>query len=391
MSAGQHGEYTVLPDAKRQPGPLLVALFSMFMMGGIWSITGALLPTIVEDLALSDARAGVLVSSLAVGYTAVTALAGTLTDRLGFRRIWLFALGLGLAALLIIFALPGFGSLLAGVVGLGMVSGALDGCINPLVASIAPERSGNLLNRVHLFFGLGATVTPLLVSLGTRLGLPWQGHYLLQSVYVLAMIGIVVRTRFPEVEAEAGGAIGPFRNALASRGVLVAMLTILIYGGVESSVFSWIALYLKRVRSVPAEQASLGVSLFAGMLMLGRLLCGWITERVGYKRLVVGSSLLGGLALAIVTWGPAKGLAWLAVGLVGLFYAGIFATLMADATRRVETYKGTVAGLLCTSAGVGNMGLPWIVGLVAGWAGLTAGITIVFGASLLMGFLYLLS
>ncbi len=368
-----------------------VALLSMFMLGALWSITGALLPVIVEDLALNDAQVGAVASSLAVGYTAVAALAGILSDRFGFRRIWLAALFLAMIALIAIFASSGYVYLLAGVAILGVVAGALDGCINPLIASIAPERSGNLLNRVHLFFGLGATVTPLLVSLAMRLGLSWQSQYLLLSVYVLFMIIVVAYTEFPRTKAEPSGDTEPLKSVLSSRGILIALLTILLYGGAESSVFAWIALYLRRVRAVPAAQASLGVSLFAGMLMLGRLLCGWITERIGYKRLIVGSSLLGSLALALVIWGSVQMLAWIAVGLVGFFYAGIFATLMADATGEVEANKGAVAGLLCTFSGLGNIGMPWFIGLVAGWAGLTAGITIIFGASLLMGFLYLLA
>ena len=47
----------------------------------------------------------------------------------------------------------------------------------------------------------------------------------------------------------------------------------------------------------------MGVSVFGGGIMLGRLLCGQLAERIGYKRLVVGGSFAGGLGVALLLFG----------------------------------------------------------------------------------------
>ncbi len=373
-------------------GALYTAFLSMILMGATVSMTGALLPSIVADLGLSDGQAGLLVASPAVGYVVTALLAGALGDAWGFRRVWIIGVALGWLALLAVAFSPGYGWMLPAMVALGLVSGAFDGAINPLIAGLYGERSGGILNSVHLFFGMGATITPFLISLGLRYGLGWRWHFGLLSFYVLLIGVVILRTRFPapppqpeESEPLSTGQI------LRRRLVLVAVLVMFLYVGAESSVFAWSALFLQRLRGVPVATASLSVSLFGGSIMLGRLICGQIAERVGYKRLIVAGSLLGAVGIAVLLWGPGALSPWLGVGLAGLAYAGIFATIMAEVTGRSPGYQGTVSGLLCSAGGLGQIVFPWAVGMLSEAAGLPVGMGLVLGISALMGLLYLLT
>jgi fucose permease len=373
-------------------GALYTAFLSMILMGAIVSMVGALLPAIVADLALSDSQAGMLVASPAIGYVVTAMLAGALGDALGFRRVWIVGVALGFVALLGVAYSPAFAWMLPAMVALGLVMGAFDGAINPLIAGLYGERSGGILNNVHLFFGMGATVTPFLVSLGLRYGLGWRAHFLLLSVYVLLVGLVILRTRFPAPpERSLEGEPLSLGQILRRRLVFLAVLVMFLYVGAESSVFAWSALFLQRMRGVPVSAASLSVSLFGGSIMVGRLICGQIAERVGYKRLIVAGSLAGALGIAILLWGPGTLSPWLGVGVTGLAYSGIFATIMAEVTARSPGYQGTVAGLLCTGSGLGQILFPWAVGMLSEASGLPAGMGLVLGISALMGLLYLLT
>ncbi len=373
-------------------GALYTAFLSMIFMGATLSMTGALLPSIVADLSLSDGQAGLLVASPAAGYAVAVLLAGALGDALGFRRVWLAGTALGWVALLGVTFAPAFVWILPAMVAIGLVSGAFDGAINPLIASLYGERSGSVLNNVHLFFGMGATVTPFLISLGLRYGLGWRWHFGLLSFYVL-LIGVVIwRSRFPKPPQRE---VGPQRLSLGQilrqRLMFLAVVVIFLYVGAEASVFSWSALFLQRLRDVPVAAASLSVSLFGGSIMVGRLICGQIAEKVGYKRLIVSGSLLGAVGIAVLLWGPGTLSPWVGVGLTGLAYAGIFATLMAEVNGRFPGHQGTVSGLLCSAGGLGQIVFPWAVGLLSEAAGLPMGMGLVLGISVLMGLLYLLT
>jgi fucose permease len=373
-------------------GALYTAFMSMILMGATVSMVGALLPAIIADLGLSDGQAGLLVASPAVGYVVTALLAGALGDALGFRRVWIVGVVLGMLALWAVAFSPGFGWMLPAMVALGLVSGAFDGAINPLIASLYGERSGGILNNVHLFFGMGATITPFLISLGLRYGLSWRWHFGLLSLYVLLVGFVILRTRFP-APPQRGTATEPLSvgQILRRRLVLLAVLVMFLYVGAEASIFAWSALFLERLRSVPVSAASLSVSLFGGTIMIGRLICGQIAERVGYKRLIVGSSFLSTLGVAILLWGPGAFAPWLGVGLTGLAFSGIFATIMAQVTARSPGYEGTVSGLLCSAGGLGQIVFPWAVGMLSDAAGLPVGMTLVLVISALMGLVYLLT
>ncbi len=379
-------------SAEGRQGALYTAFLSMILMGATVSMTGALLPSIVADLGLSDSQAGLLVASPAAGYVVTALLAGALGDALGFRRVWLAGVVLGWLALLAVAFSPSFGWMLPAMVAVGLVSGAFDGVINPLIASLYGERSGGILNNVHLFFGMGATVTPFLISVGLRYGLGWRWYFGLLSVYVLALGIVILRASFPELpKHEEVGEPRSMAQVLRQPLVLLAALVLFLYVGAESSMFSWSALFVQRLRGVPVAAASLSVSLFGGCIMLGRLICGQIAERVGYKRLIVSGALLGAGGIAVLLWGPGAFSPWLGIALAGLAYAGIFATIMAELTGRFPGHQGAVAGLLCSAGGLGQIVFPWAVGLLAEAAGLSVGMGLVLGISILMGLLYLLT
>ncbi len=371
----------------RHRAQLLPAFLSMILMGANAVVTGALLPVIVRDLELSTSQAGLLVASPAAGYVVAATLAGILGDLWGHKRVWMLGAAAGALSLSGVTLAPSFPWLLPTMGAMGLVAGFFDGSINPLVATVGGERSGSVLNRVHLFFGVGATVTPLLLGMALRRGVGWRAPYAALAAYVLLIGLILVRTQFPRHVA-AEPARHPSGKLLASRVVLLSALTIMIYGGVEASILSWLALYLERVRALTVDAASFSVSFFSATILVGRFLCSRVVERMGYRRLIVGGSTLGGFGLALMLILPGKALPWLGLILTGLALSGLWATIMADVTRRVPRQMGAAAGILCSASGLGKMILPWLVGQVAETTTLSLGLGLVALCSVATGVIY---
>jgi len=389
MSASPQRECTSLTEGQRPP--FLIACLSMVLNGAIVVVLGALLPVVVQDFSLGTAQAGMLVSSPAIGYVVATLLAGTLADRWGYREVWLAGTGLGAIACLATALVPSYGGLLLVVIGLGLVGGLLDSGIDASISLLFGPRSGSALNQVHLFFGVGATATPFLVSLGLSQGMPWRGFYLLLAALCLA-VGLVVRgLHLPRPTTHPLGTSLPLGKLLASPLVAYSALALLVYGGVEGCAFSWSALYFNQVRALAPELASLSVSAFSIMFIIGRLVISQIVGRLGAKRVVLGGSLLGAAGWALLLLLPGKTLPWGGLVLVGLAFAGIFPTIVAEAARRAASHTGAVTGLVLTSNGVGKIILPALVGWMAEGMGLAwaMGLAVIF--SLVMALLYRLA
>jgi fucose permease len=238
---------------------------------------------------------------------------------------------------------------------------------------------------------VGITTAPLVVGLGLRMGVSWRWHYALVALYLLLVGVMVLRMHIPHTRLNEREPALPLRWLLTSRTVWLSLPALLIYGGVEACIFSWSALYLVRMRSATPAAASLAVSTFGITLLVGRFVCGYVAERIGYKRLVVGGGILGTLAIALMITAPGNVLPWLGLGLAGLALAGIFATIVADATRKVAGHAGAMAGLVCSASGLGKIILPWFVGQIAQVSDLSAGLWVVAAFSALLGIIYALT
>ena len=379
------------PPRTPQQSLLVAAYLSLATMGTNSTMTGALLPVIVRTLDLDAAQAGLLASGPGVGYIVAVALAGLLSDSLGCRTIWLAGVGMGLLALFALALAPSFLWLLPAIAALGLVGGFFDGGINPLMSALTEGRAGGVLNRVHAFFGVGATTGPLLVSIGVRMGLPWRWHYVLLAAYLL-LVGALV-TRNPLIPASRPPAVAgtSLISALRRRPVLLGALAMLLYGGVEACLFSWTALYFVQTRGFTPSVGSLAVSLFGAALLTGRFASSAVVERLGYGRLVIGGALLGSAGVGLMIWSPGRLLPWVGIALAGLAWSGIFATIVADVAAQAPGRAGAVAGLVCASSGVGKIILPWWVGQVAQRSSITTGLSLAVVGSILLGVSYALS
>jgi fucose permease len=364
------------------------ACLSMTALGTYATMTGALLPQMVSALELEPYQAGLLVSSPGVGYIAAVALAGLLADVVGYRGMWLAGATLGLVGLAGIALAPSYGWLLAAIAILGLAGGSFDGSINPLLSLLSAGRAGGALNRVHAFFGVGATTGPLLVSLNLRLGLPWRWPYAVVALYLLGVGALVWWHPAPLAGERATPQRATLRGALRQRPVLLGAVAMLLYGGVEAGIFSWTALYLVQARGAAPALASLAVSAFGGALLAGRFASSAVVERLGYRRLVVGGALAGALGVALLVWAPGLAWAWVGVSLAGLAWAGVLPTIVADVTAHARGRAGAVTGLVCASSGLGKILLPWLVGQIAQGRGVGAGLSWVVGLSVAMGMVY---
>ncbi|MHB0858608.1 MAG: MFS transporter [Anaerolineae bacterium] len=362
------------------------AMLSMILVGTIAAMTGALLPSMMAALQLSSAQAGLLVSMPAVGYVLASLLAGLAGDTFGFRRVWLMGLGLALLGSLGVALAGSFGILLPSMLTLGLVGGLLDGSINPVLAIRTHDRAGGALNQVHLFFGLGATLMPLLVGLGLRHGVPWRWHLAVLAVLALLVIAAVHWAAFPTPLTHAR--VAPVRWRSVWRPLPWAVVSAILYGGAEVGLLSWLALFMVRERAMPLGSASLAVSLFALMIMLGRALCGRFAERIGYQRLIQAGGMAAALGIAGMLSLPGPVLPWFGVTLAGLSLAGVFPTLLADVARRLPGREGAVMGVLCSSNGIGKIAIPWLVGLIAEGAGLTTGMWLLVAVGVLLAVAY---
>jgi fucose permease len=136
---------------------------------------------------------------------------------------------------------------------------------------------------------------------------------------------------------------------------------LLLYVGAEATYAGWIYTYAIEANILPPETAGVLVSVFWGMIALGRLAVVPLAFVVKPKIILpvaFGGSLISALAMLTLPGAPVL---WVGTFALGLAMAPVFPTVIAFAERTIAL-SGYVTSFFLIGAGIGAIVAPWIVG-----------------------------
>jgi len=375
--------------------PLTWALSAALFCYGVVVFTfGPCLTAMAETFQVRLGQLGLIFTLYSVGLLPSILLNGYLSEVMGRRLILLtviLVMGFGCALFALVSGAgspPSFVLALAVMVLIGVGGGGIEALTNILIADDNQAAPAFALNVSHAFFAIGAVVGPLGVSLLLRGGLPWR----LLFYGAAGLFGALVLLLLPQRLPAASGEPFPAREALRllrSRLVWVLLAMLGLYVGAEAGSSAWISPLLEKVLGAPRETAGLSVSLFWGMMIVGRLAISPVSTRLRPQPLLFGSALasaLGVFGVAASRTAPAC-LIW--TGVTGLSMSGIFALVLTDAAQHFREHLGAAFGVIIAGVGLGALTVPAIMGWVAEAAGLRAAMFVPAGLMVVVAASYL--
>ncbi len=289
-----------------------------------------------------------MISKVHTKWICVVSIALTILGLLGFSfctQYWM----------LFLFAIP-----------YGLGAGAIDAAINHYVAS---HYSGSVMNFLHCFYGVGAVISPCIMSLALKYARWNEGYrwtsFLQMGILAVVLLSLPLWKKKSAAEAEDEDASAGIRETWKVPGVLPTLVAFFAYCAGESTCFLWTPSYFAGTKTgISDERIAAFGSLVFGGLMLGRLLSGFVSNRLGDKRLIrIGAAIefLGILLVLIPTenyWVAAGGFALIGTGM-GPIYPAIQHMAPSNFGKK---YSAAVIGLQMASAYVGSTFMPMIFG-----------------------------
>ncbi|MEU4740862.1 MFS transporter [Actinosynnema sp. NPDC023658] len=269
-----------------------------FAIGTSGYIVSGVLPAVSEELHVSHATAGQLLTAFAIAYAISSPLLAALTGRWERRTLLVVALGVSAVGNLLAALAPNYPLLLVARV-ISALGAAVYTPGATLVATVLtpPQHRGR---AVALVFG-GLTFSLVLgVPVGNLLGGPlgYQGVFALIAV-VSAVAAVAVRLWLPRVEAPAVvGLRQRFAPAADRRVLMVLGLTVLACLAVFS-VFNYIAPLLTRTAGVEGVAISVLLVAYGLGSVLGNWAAGRLTDRFDTRKLLV--VLFSGFTVVLAT------------------------------------------------------------------------------------------
>ncbi len=354
---------------------LLLALIyvSFISLGLPDSLLGSAWPSMYADVGAAAESAGLITMVIAIGTIISSLFTGKLTHKLGTGLVTSLSVALTALALFGFSFSTSLPMLLLIAIPFGLGAGAVDAALNNYVAL---HFSSKHMNWLHAFWGVGASISPYIMSLALTGGAGWMGGYrtvaIIQSVICFALFISLKQWKRDESGSGEKKKHISIISALKIPGVAFTLLAFFAYCGAEFTIGVYAATYLVEYRGISAELAASYASFMYIGIMTGRFLCGFISNKMGDKRMIRGGLLVifsGIILMLIPTSDDILSLSGLIV--IGLGCAPIYPAIIHSTPAKFgEQNSAAIIGIEMASAYTGTTLIPPLFGLMAGGLGM---------------------
>ncbi len=341
------------------------------------ALLGSAWPVMRADFKEGLATAG-LISMIIAGGTIYSSMnSGELIEKVGTGKLTLISCTLTALALVGISESTSLGTVIIMAIPLGLGAGAVDSALNHFVAG---NYKVHHMNWLHAFWGIGATIGPLIMSSAIAISDNWRRGYLIVGsiqLYIVLILffsiglwgkvkplkGISTNKDTKEKTLKSGKR---FKDIVCIKGVKYTLAVFFLYCSVEITIGLWGASYLVESKGMIAELATRSIAIYYSGITIGRIINGFISMKINNRLLIflgqmvtiVGSLLL---ILPFSSTVSITGLLLLGVGL-----APIFPGLLHETPYRFgEKNAAKIMGYQMAVAYIGTTFAPPAFGLIA--------------------------
>ena len=373
----------VTEKLKRKRWIVLLGGFLLSLMGGMSYAWGSFVLPLVENWGWTTAQANLPFTVMIIVFSVAMIPAGWLQDRYGPRKIAfigaiLFFVGYGLASLMSYFSSPAWLTLTYGG-GVGIACGLTYSTIAPTARKWFADRPGFAVSIAVMGFGLAAVVfAPLKKSMIKMMGV--DGTLLAIGIFVavIALIGARLVRNPPEdwdppaendnntnenSDPEENINVPPKEFVKTPRFYMLWLALAAVIGGGLTAI-GLLTAYGEIELQLAPTFAALAVSFYSLANGLGRPFVGWLADRWGTIKVMIGVYTIQAIVFLIFPWAATNPTSlFICSLLLGLGYASTFALFpVVVASVSGTKHLGMNYGLVFSAFGLGA-----ITSLVGSW------------------------
>ena len=348
---------------------LLVIIYLAFISLGLPdSLLGSAWPVMHMEFSVPISYAGAVSMMIAAGTIISSLLSDRLTRKLGTGRVTAISVGMTAAALFG-FSISGtYWMTLLWAIPYGLGAGSVDAALNNYVALHYASRH---MSWLHCFWGVGASVGPVIMGAAITGGRGWNSGYRIISILQIILTAILVFS-LPlwkgrgEEKKENEAAPLSLRQIIDIPGAKSVMLCFFCYCALEQTTGLWASTFLVLRWNVSAEQAATLAGLFFIGITTGRAISGFATFKFNDSQMVrIGQGIM--LAGIIIMLLPiSKTLAMIGIVAIGVGCAPVYPSLIHSTPDHFGADKSqAIIGLQMASAYLGTCLMPPLFGVLA--------------------------
>jgi len=347
---------------------LRAAVGAMFFMAGLcFASWASRIASIQQNLGLSFAALGGILSAIPVGLMLSLPFSGWIITRIGSRRLLVAALtvygstlvGLGLA--------QNSFQLVCCLLLFGFSSNAVNISVNTQAVATEKLYSKPIMASFHGLWSLAGFAGAGIGSLMIAKGIDPLHHFVFISLAIIISIIVAFRSLNDDKTVDSGPVFVMPDSSLIKLGVIAFCSMIC-----EGTMFDWSTIYFRDVVHPGKALIGIGYTCFMLAMASGRFVADWFAHRFGLKTILQVSGSLTALGLLIAVAFPYLFPAIFGFILVGVGVSSVVPMIYSAAGRSKTMAPGVAIAAVSTIGFAGFLIAPSVIGFIASLATLRA-------------------
>ncbi|SHK54344.1 Fucose permease [Hathewaya proteolytica DSM 3090] len=347
---------------------IIIFMFLLMIINAVAeNLKGIFLPYFKRDFGITDGIMGIWLFTGSMGYILFTYLGGLLSKKYGQKRVMFMGIILTIVSCISFYF--SHSSRFMIFLDIFLINGGISLstiAINTLIPIVGVGFQAVLMNLTHFFYGFGATLGTSTTGYLLNNSVKWQNIYLGVCIFYVIMVSVIGLIKVPSIRIVENdkNVIKKDNNsdrAIFSNGLMYGLaMSLGFYVFAETATINWLVNYCEKSFSMTVLQATKYLSLFTAVLTMGRLLGGFIVQKVGEFRTVL---LFTVCAIILFTFGVVLGSGGIImISLAGFFFSIIYPTLVLCAGKLFGSESAYVTGIIISLASGVNMILNVVMG-----------------------------
>jgi len=349
---------------------LIIIYLSFISLGLPDSLLGSAWPSMYNLLNVPLHYAGYISMIIAGGTVISSVLSERIIRRFGTGIVTAVSVLMTAAALIGFSFSQSFLYLCFCAIPLGLGAGSVDAALNNYVALHYKARH---MSWLHCFWGIGASIGPIIMSAFLIRQNPWNSGYraigIIQFCLVLLLfVSLPLWKNNGAAENKARHNSIRFAELFRISGVKEILVAFFCYCSIETIAGLWGASFLVTEKGIPPEIAAQWIALYYIGITSGRFISGFITMKLSNRQMVrLGQIIIGcGIAVLVLPFGNITLLPGLFM--IGLGCAPIYPSMLHETPKNFgEEYSQVMMGIQMGSAYIGITLMPPIFGRLASY------------------------
>lgn len=347
---------------------LILAIFYIyFIMAVFESYRGNFIPFFKEEFNTNNSTIGLIMILSTVGSVIGSFFAGQMCERLGHKLVFIIGTIISTAA---VFITPIISNIyLLGLFYLifGIGRSALSVSIDSLLPALSIGFEVILMNLAHFMYGLGSFIGQGICGELLSSGISWRNIYIYLGIFFIISIIMSLFMKIPNIHILHSSTESDksdfYKNPLIY--YFVFALAFMLVS--ESMISTWFINYLRSTYKFDPAAASQYASLFFLMYTIGRLLGGFIINKLkdikGLKIFLLMAALFIFFGLLFKKSGI------LLISISGFFISVGFPTLMTIISKVFKQNSSSAIGYIVTLGNIFFIILFYLVGVLNDFVG----------------------